>query len=162
MAGYGLTMLSRFRLLRYGLIGAVAAGVYFSVALLFSEVLVAPHPVAIGAAFIASGVVAYFGHYFVTFPIGRGHMFTAPRFLVQAAVAYLASVGLVAILQADLGWLRWQALAATVALVPAVNYLVYALWVFRPGRRQAIAARGSHSDERRRPWRSLIFRRRGV
>jgi putative flippase GtrA len=144
-------MLSRFRLLRYGIVGGVSAGVYFSVALLFSEVLGAPHPVAIGAAFIASGVVAYLGHYFVTFPSGRSHTSAAPRFLVQAAIAYLASVGLVAILQADLGWLRWQALAATVALIPVVNYLVYALWVFRPGRRQAIAARGSHPDERRQP-----------
>jgi putative flippase GtrA len=151
VAGYDLTMLSRFRLLRFGIVGGVTAGVYFSVALLFSEVLGATHPVAIGAAFIASGVMAYLGHYFVTFSSGRSHASAAPRFLVQAAIAYLASVGLVAILQADLGWLRWQALAATVALIPLVNYFVYALWVFRPGRRQAIGARGSHPDERRQP-----------
>jgi putative flippase GtrA len=104
--------------------------------------------------------MAYLGHYFVTFSSERSHTSAAPRFLVQAAIAYLASVGLVAILQADLGWLRWQAIAATVALIPVVNYLVYALWVFRPS--QAIAARGSHPDERRQPWRFLIFRRRGA
>jgi putative flippase GtrA len=155
-------MLSRFRLLRYGVVGGVSAGVYFAVALLFSVALGAPQPVAIAAAFVGSGVVAYLGHYFVTFPGADRHTSAVPRFLVQSVIAYLASVSLAATLQADLGWPRWQALAATVALVPAVNYLVYALWVFRPGRRQAIAARGSHPDKRRRPRRFLIFRRRGA
>jgi putative flippase GtrA len=119
------------QLRRFGMVGVVATGTHYAVALAVSLVLSAY--LANIAGYVCALGVSYVGHQRLTFRVEPDmvrHKRQLPRFVV-------ASLSALAVSQAALFVLRWLALPAHAALiaavvtVPPVTYGLSRAWVFR-------------------------------
>jgi putative flippase GtrA len=76
---------------------------------------------------------SYLGHHYLTFRANADHQAYVPRFLVQAgAVYFLASA--ITWLAAQLGFNYVIGVFCVVVLIPILNYIMLASWVFVGGR----------------------------
>ena len=76
---------------------------------------------------------SYLGHHYLTFRANADHQAYVPRFLVQACAAYfLAST--ITWLGAQLGFNYVIGVFCVVVLIPILNYILLASWVFVVGR----------------------------
>lgn len=117
--------------LRFVMVGALAAGVHYGVALLLNGALgVAPawaNPLAFAAAF----PVSYVGHRFFSFPgASRPHRQAVPRFLSVALASFAANQSLLLLLLQQLAWPFWFALGVTLLSVALGTYLLSRHWAF--------------------------------
>ncbi len=121
------------RLSRFLLIGGASTVLYAVLALALSNV----EGVGVtGASILAFGIAAvfsYVGHKYITFVSGGDHRFELPRFLVLTLLGLVVVSLLPAILCGVLDLPAAVPIVLACVFIPAVNYVVLGLWVFRDG-----------------------------
>jgi putative flippase GtrA len=129
MMGFGFLR----RISWFGLIGVASAALYAAGVSAGSDLLGWSPMRANVTAFLLAMVCSYLGHHYLTFRANGDHETYVPRFLVQAvATCFLVSV--VTWLVAQLGLHYIVGVFAVIALIPLLNYIVLASWVFASGR----------------------------
>jgi putative flippase GtrA len=123
------------RAFRFGLIGAAATLTYLAVSLGGGEFLGLAPLLASSIGVIASFCVSYAGHRAFSFRVAPEHRIYLPRFLAAAGVIYVVQLAVMAAVT-DLLRLPYQTgVAAIVAVIPLVTFLINRLWVFASGLR---------------------------
>jgi putative flippase GtrA len=132
MLTVALSDLSKGRLVRYAVVGGVAAAVYYGTLLIFVELLSLPVLVATSLSFIIVTVENYILHRNWTFRSDSAHAIAFPKFVFMTAAGFCINWGImfagVAIL--DIHYLVAQ--TASIAVVVTWNLLLCTLWIFRP------------------------------
>lgn len=119
------------RLIRYCLVGAGLALFYsLLTAALYETRIISDPTLAGGVAFIATQPLAFLAHSRITYPDVTSGPSHGIRFGVAALAGFfvaICSIKLVTFAH----WPYWAGLVIGWFLVPMVNYLVNAAWVFR-------------------------------
>ena len=120
------------RVIRYGLAGLLATGIYFGAVVLLVEVM---HVAAVPAAVIATVVVmitSYIINRAYVFDTDRSHQSSFPRFAAATLLSIGLNTGLMYLATEVIGWPYIAGLVLATAIVPPVNFVVNYLWAFRP------------------------------
>ena len=126
-AGLGLKLVVRF-----GLVGATATGLYAVLATAFSKVDsigLAPVQASV-AAYSITALFSYFAHKSITFGSSGSHRSEGARFVLLTASGFAIACGTPALLTVGLGLPSIIAVLATCFAIPAVNLFVLDRWVF--------------------------------
>lgn len=126
-----MTLLQRFdRLFRFGLVGIAVSLLHtgLTTALYLGRVFTDP-TLASAVAFVLALPVSYLAHRHITYPDTQARG-THGRFGVIGLSSFVIATGTMKAMDSQ-GWPFWIALAAGWVLIPAVNYFINALWVFR-------------------------------
>jgi putative flippase GtrA len=116
-------------LLRFGVSGFASTIMYLSLVVVLLKVFWAPLWVHHSLAFLVCVPLSYWLQKTFTFRARSDVGSARRRFLVQAALAYCASTGVVKL--AEYGFLSQSiAIAAVCVTIPAVSFIVMQLWVF--------------------------------
>ncbi len=128
------------RVLRYGIVGLVISIVYsFAVMLLVARSHMRDATEASALAFVVVQPIAYFAHRYVTFFDAERDPFQPLRFAVTTVSSFMVAIGGMYVMTDVLGHSYLFGIALNWALIPAGNFLIYLLWVFRLGNRKADA-----------------------
>jgi putative flippase GtrA len=122
-----------FRMVRFGIVGILAAALYAAVTSAIIETGIANPIAATIIGHLAAGVVSYVGHLHFSFAVNPDHQIFLWRFLVVAAVAFAVNIGLTWLFTIALGLPYVVAVATVTVLVPIINYVCNRYWVFLPG-----------------------------
>jgi putative flippase GtrA len=119
------------RLIRFGMVGALATGVYYGLLWVMVEIFAISILVATSAAFIFVTIENYILHYTWTFRSTNAHAEAFPRFLIMNIVGFGINwlVMFAGVVIAGFNYLGVQALAIT--LVVAWNLALSHFWIFR-------------------------------
>jgi putative flippase GtrA len=123
------------RIARYGVVGTVLTVVYSIAIVAFVSGLHLPSPTL--ASILAYAVMlplAYLAHRYVTFRDAAADPSQPWRFAVTTTAGFVVSTGGMYWLNAVLGYSYYYGIGLTWALIPAANFAIYLVWVFRPGR----------------------------
>lgn len=133
-AAEAISRLRSQRLIRFGIIGAVATGAYYLLGLLFVYYWHFPILAGNALAYAISFVVSYLGQSLWTFQATSGHRHMLPRF----AIAQIAGLGInTAIIKYlhKLGSPYAVSMLAAILIVPVCVYLLCKYWVFASTRK---------------------------
>lgn len=130
-AGLGAGLVSRF-----ALVGIGATLLYASLALLFSQMALAPVEASLLAYAVAT-VFSYLGQKFVTFRSPGAHRSELPKFLVLTAIGFGVATAMPAVFSGLLGYPPYVPVVATCIVVPVINLFVLDRWVFSARREAA-------------------------
>jgi putative flippase GtrA len=120
------------RVLRYGIVGLVVSIVYsLAIMLLVAQFRMRNATEASAIALAVVLPLAYFAHRHVTFFDAAHDPFQPMRFAVTAVSSFVVAIGGMYIITGMLGRSYLIGIALNWALIPAINFLVYLLWVFR-------------------------------
>ena len=101
-------------IIRFGLIGIIAAMVHYATALLLFKMHVCSLVLANFFGFTLAFWVSYFGHFYFSFQTSAGHGQALPRFIITALCVFLFNDGCVMMLT------RFSHLSASIILVLAI------------------------------------------
>jgi putative flippase GtrA len=118
------------RVVRFGVVGALATSVYFLASVAMVEVVSLPPVAASTIGQICSAIVSYFGHAIYSFRVRRDHSRHGTRFLIIAAATFGLNVVVTWFLTDILRLQYWIAFAVVVVMIPTVNYFANRFWVF--------------------------------
>lgn len=119
----------------FALVGLVATGVHYLVALALS--LAMPITWANPFGFLVAFGVSYFGHGRLTFRLKEGehhHRKRLPRFALTATAGFLIGQGILLALRAATPLPDWLALGIALGVVPVFTFVTSRIWVFAPSR----------------------------
>ena len=116
------------RWFRFGIVGGVATFVHAALLFVFVEHVGIDAKWATVFGYAVAGVVAYFGHYYITFCSSEPHRRAFPGFALSATTGATLNVVIFAIVMDGLGATYWSAFACVVVLVPVVTYCL-AKWL---------------------------------
>jgi putative flippase GtrA len=117
--------------IRFVLVGGVAAGVHYGVALGLNGLLGVPPGWANPLAFASAFPVSYVGHRYFSFPDARQpHRLALPRFAAVAVSSFLGNQALLLALLHQLAWPFWLALGTTLVTVAVATYALSRYWAF--------------------------------
>ncbi len=139
------------RLLRYGVVGVGVAAIYslIVVAIVEGHVILDP-TLASAVAFALTQPVAFLAHRKITYPDAGAAGYHWKRFAVLSACGFALTLATMKIVDL-LGWPFWIGLMIGWVVIPAMNFIISSIWVFRiktllrlkiedtPGVHQAIA-----------------------
>jgi putative flippase GtrA len=115
----------------FALVGLVATGVHYVVALIMS--LVMPVVWSNPFGFVAAFGVSYVGHGRLTFRLKEGehkHRQRLPRFALTATAGFLIGQGVLMLLRAVTALPDWLALGIALGVVPVFTFVTSRIWVF--------------------------------
>jgi len=115
---------------RFGSVGVWATALYLAAAAAAASAGLPPQ-LANALGYGVAAILSFFGHFYWTFGKRTKHMGALVRFLAVAGGGYLVSSGL---MHVALEWFHapfWAALAAVVAVVPALSWASSRLWAFK-------------------------------
>jgi len=119
------------RVIRYGLIGTGVSILYTLLATLFHETKTFEDPALASAmAFALVLPISFLSHRRVTYADAANDSLQWARFVLVAVTSFTIAVGSAKLASLQ-GWPFWTALLATWILIPAANYFINVLWVFR-------------------------------
>lgn len=120
------------RVLRYGVVGLTVAIVYsLAIVLLVAQFHMRDATAASALAFVAVQPLAYLAHRHVTFFDAARDPFQPVRFAATTVSTFLIAIGGMYVVTDMLGRSYLFGIVLNWALIPAVNFLIYLLWVFR-------------------------------
>jgi putative flippase GtrA len=122
------------RILRYGAVG-IAVSVLYSlfVMLLVDQVGMASATLASALAFAAILPLAYAAHRHVTFSDAAHEPLVSLRFASTSTASFLVAMGGMYLATDVLARSYLLGIALNWVLIPAMNFLIYLVWVFRVG-----------------------------
>lgn len=115
---------------RFFVVGSTATLVHLSVSFFALKLLATPVAAANFLGFAVALFVSYVGHYYFTFKSEKQHGVSAVRFLATASTAYVANVVVVSLLAATTLLEPEVRLAAGIATMPVVSFILSRLWVY--------------------------------
>lgn len=121
------------QVVRFGIVGGVATGVYLLVAISLPALptFSAPPTVAASIASVVSLLVSYFGHHRLTFSKVGHHEFYLPRFLLSSVTLSFIAV-IVTYFLTKTALFDYRIASLCVALsYPLVSFLLSRIWIFR-------------------------------
>jgi putative flippase GtrA len=122
------------RVLKYGAVGIAVSMLYsLLVVLLVNQCGMASPTLASALAFAAVLPVAYAAHRGVTFSDAAHDPFASWRFAGTTTASFLVATGGMYLATDVLARSYLLGIALTWVLIPAMNFLVYLVWVFRVG-----------------------------
>jgi putative flippase GtrA len=121
------------RIVRFGIVGTLAAVLYAAVTTSIVELRIANPIVATIVGHFCAAVVSYFGHLRFSFAVNPDHQIFLWRFLVVAAAAFAMNIGVSWLFTMTLGLPYFVAVVTVAVLVPITNYVCNRYWVFLPG-----------------------------
>jgi putative flippase GtrA len=121
------------RLLRFGLTGIFATGVYVLVSLVAIEVFGCSAVAGSVLGFTASVGISFYGHTLYSFKVNIDHGRALHRFVILAIASFALSTGLMWLLADVMAMPHRMSIAAIVVVIPLTNYLFSRFWVFRSG-----------------------------
>ena len=130
-AGLGAGLVTRF-----AMVGIGATLLYASLALLFSQMALAPIQASVLAYAVAT-VFSYLGQKFLAFRSRGAHRSELPKFLALTAVGFGVATAMPAFFSGLLGFQPYVAVVATCIVVPLINLFVLDRWVFSARRETA-------------------------
>jgi putative flippase GtrA len=118
-----------YQLMRFGIVGALVAGLYVGTYLLVLEMGVV-RQLANLLAFLLAVTVQYLGQTWFTFrqPLGRPDQIF--RFACTIGLGFAVSALITGVLGPGLGWQDWISAAVVTVWLPVQNYLVFRVWVY--------------------------------
>ncbi len=120
------------RLIRYVAVGIGAAALYGGiVAFLLERDILWNAVLASAIASLVSQPVAFFAHRAITYRDAKKSAGAGGRFIVLALSTFILSTGSMYMVT-ERGWSYWIALVICWFLVPAANFVIGCLWVFKP------------------------------
>jgi putative flippase GtrA len=117
------------RLVRFGLVGAVATGLQYVILVMLVRELGVWAPLASGVGFVTSAAANYLLNYHFTFRSRRRHASAAVKFLTLATVGLAINSVLMQVLVAA-GWHYLLAQVCATAVVFLWNFVGNSLWTF--------------------------------
>lgn len=126
-------LLSARRLARYAVTGGLSAATHLGTLTLLVETALAPPVLASTVGFVLSIVVSYALQKRWVFASAARHSTALPRFLVAAVAAMLLNAAVLTVGTELLAVHYLLVQAVALVLIPVSNYLINALWTFRPG-----------------------------
>jgi len=121
-----------WRILRYGVAGVFATGVYFGVVLACVEIaFLAPVPAAVVATLVVM-LTSYVVNRVWVFDTDRSHVSSFTRFAVASILNTGLNAGLMYLAAAIFKWPYIAGALLTTVIVPPINFVVNYLWAFRP------------------------------
>ncbi|MEL6765657.1 MAG: GtrA family protein [Pseudomonadota bacterium] len=119
-----------WRIFRFGIVGVAATITHALGVFAFVELAGLSPSLANPVAFVIAVPVSYFGHYFFTYGASSAHGETMLRFIAVSGTSFAVSQVIVMGMEA-LGGPYEIAVAIFVVLVPATNFVLFNLLVFR-------------------------------
>jgi putative flippase GtrA len=113
----------------FGVIGAMSSALYAAGASAGVDLFGWSRTTANTFGFLLSTPCSYIGHHYLTFRAEGDHQAYVPRFLVQACATYFLASAVTA-LNEQLGLNYLVGVFWVVVLVPLLNYILLAFWVF--------------------------------
>jgi len=130
-----------FRVVRYGFAGLAISIVYsLAVVVLVAGLHVAGPTAASVIAFILVLPIGYVTHRRVTFLDAVPDPLMPLRFAVTTAASFGVAIGGMYVVTDVLGKSYLLGIALNWLVIPAMNFLIYCLWVFRVGGRPGVPA----------------------
>jgi putative flippase GtrA len=124
------------RVLRYGLVGLVISILYsILVILAITRLHMRDATEASALAFAMVLPIAYLAHRYVTFSDAPRDPFQPWRFAVTTVSTFLVAIGGMYMVTDRLGHSYLVGIALNWVLIPAGNFLIYLVWVFRSDNR---------------------------
>lgn len=123
-------------LLRYGVMGALATGVYFAVAVGLHQTGLGPNTTS-AIAIAISVLVSFVIQSRVTFQTGRLDPAEAARFVVVGLIGLTVSRVVIGTVHLRAGQPFWVAALVVCLIVPITNFTAMNFWVFAGGRGHA-------------------------
>jgi|688.fasta_scaffold162468_2 putative flippase GtrA len=123
-------LITRGRIVAYGAVGLSAALVFIVVTRLAQAGGGLQLVPAAAVGFSASFVLSYFGHRWLTFRSAGAKAAEIPRFLVTSLMCFGLTLGCTHVFASRFGLSDLAALALTSAIVPVLNFLLMAVFVF--------------------------------
>jgi SAM-dependent methyltransferase/putative flippase GtrA len=136
VAGKAPRPIGRFlrRVIRYGIVGTIVSIVYSIVVVALIDGLhVRDAAAASVVAFVLVLPFGYLAHRRVTFFDADADPFAPLRYIVTTSASFVISVGGMYAIADLLGKSYLYGIALNWATIPAMNFLIYCLWVFRVG-----------------------------
>ena len=118
------------RVLRFGLVGALATGVQYAILVVLVRWAGMWPPAASAVGFVVSAVGNYLLNYHFTFRSRERHAPAAAKFLILAGGGLALNAALMAVL-VDMGWHYLVAQVCVTAVVFLWNFIGNSLWTFR-------------------------------
>lgn len=127
-------MLERQRFLKFELVGAATAAIYFLVLAFHLEVLGANYNLAVSIAYIVSVVFQFIANKRFTFKSETTSVLPQlSKFLVLLFINYLVTILVVRFVVENLGLTAYHGVLASVPLIMVVGYLLSKHWIFKKG-----------------------------
>jgi putative flippase GtrA len=125
-------LLRRFqRLIRYGLVGIGVSLLYTMLTVLFHKSgLIGDPTLASAAAALISIPLSFLAHRHTTYADVARHPAQAWRFAAIGISSFIIATGAMKLVDLN-HWSFWIGLTLTWFLIPAANYIINALWIFR-------------------------------
>lgn len=120
-------------LLRYGVMGALATGVYFAIAVGLHQTGLGPNTTS-AIAIAVSVLVSFVIQSRVTFQTGRLDPREAARFVVVGLIGLTVSRVVIGTVHLGAGQPFWVAALVVCLIVPIANFTAMNFWVFAGGR----------------------------
>lgn len=120
------------RVLRFGVVGVLTAGLHYGLLLVGVELLQLDAIVASSLGFVVAVLFNYVMHYSWTFTHDAPHGRTVGRYGIMISIGFAINGGA---MYAGLYWLVWNYLlvqALALLLVVSWNFIVSNIWVFKP------------------------------
>jgi putative flippase GtrA len=121
------------RLVRFGIVGTLAATVYAFVTFAIDSTGLTNAVSATIVGHFAAGFVSYFGHLRFSFAVDPDHRIFLWRFFIVAAAMFVMNITITWLFTSLLGISYVIAIATVAVLIPMFNYLCNRHWVFTPG-----------------------------
>jgi putative flippase GtrA len=129
------------RVLRYGLVGLVISVLYSVLVILaITRLHMRNATEASALVFVTLQPIAYFAHRSITFFDAAHDPFQPWRFAVTTVSTFLVAIGGMYVMTDMLGHSYLVGIALNWALIPAGNFLIYLVWVFRSDNRRTETA----------------------
>jgi putative flippase GtrA len=121
------------RLIRYGLVGIGVSLLYTALTVLFYKGgLIGDPTLASAVATLITIPVSFLVHRRTTYADAARHPAQAWRFVIIGASSFVIATGTMKLVDIN-HWPYWLGLIAAWLLIPAANYVINALWIFRVG-----------------------------
>lgn len=120
-----------WRGIRFSIVGAIAACVYFVLLYAMVEWLHVEVMVATAIGYLVTMLESYVLHHFWTFKSSQNHAQAFPKFIAMNAVGFILNwvIMYAAVVVMEFHYLLSQAMA--IATIIAWNFLAGSLWVFK-------------------------------
>jgi len=122
------------KLVRFGAVGALSTVLYLIATSFTIGWLSWPPLRASTAGYLIAMCGSYFGHKILTFRSDAPHQRAIPRFLIQAAIGYAITQGII-YGSGKLGLTQTVGVGVASVALPILNFLVLQFWVFATGSR---------------------------
>lgn len=120
------------RFLKFGVVGAATAAIYFLILAFHLEVLRFSYTLSVSVAYIVSVVFQFIANRLFTFGTEKRSVLTQlPRYLVLLFINYLLTILIVRFVVDKIGWTAYHGVLVAVPFIMITGYSLSKFWVYK-------------------------------